>query len=74
MRWSVVLVLILCPFVECDYFFHAATNPIGKVICVYLAAVLAFYLLATVWFIITMLAAGLLRIVYWSSGMKWPFK
>ena len=73
-RWSLLILLVLCPFVRCDYFFGDLMNPVGRITCVYLAAVGGFYFIACAWFVFWIIFIALMKIIYWACGKHYEIE
>ena len=72
LRISLLLTLLLCPFVRCDYIFHGLDHPFGRAICVYLAAFFGLYLVIFIYFVISVIIYCVGRMIYWALDKKWP--
>ena len=73
-RLSAVLVLVFCPFVECDYLLHDLTHPLLRVGCVYLSAIFGFGLVFIACYATAVIILCLSRIYYWVMDKEWKPK
>jgi len=64
-RFAAVLVLVFCPFVECDYLLHDVTHPILKAICVYAYAILGFGMVFIACYMAVVIIFCLGKVYYW---------
>lgn len=71
LRFSLLLILVLCLFVECDYFFKGF-SPLGKATFVYIAAIFGFYIAMFVYFAIIVIIYCVGKVTYWALDKKWP--
>ena len=67
LRWSLVLILGLCPFVTSDYFF-AELSIAFRIVFVYVAALFGFYISMIAWSIGLALFIMVVKVIYWACG------
>ncbi|MBQ4399889.1 MAG: hypothetical protein II830_01185 [Alphaproteobacteria bacterium] len=71
LRFSFLLILVLCLFVDCDHIFHGLEPPVGKAVCVYITAFIGFYFAMGFYFFACLLIYCVGRIVYWALDKEW---